>query len=93
MIHYKVDFKAFDLETRQMISCFGYPDVKFPNGTIDDLLNWMRNELCNKFGFKLNLRTQILGDQNNPIQVRIVGYEPGDDLAIIEATHIDAKVT
>lgn len=89
-MHFRLEFTAFDLTNREVISCFGVENYQKDSGMVEDLTAHMRDILCNDFGFRFKLNTQILGDQCNPVQVRIVGYDANDDLAIIEATHVNA---
>lgn len=88
VITYNVHLKAFDMTNREVVLSFPLQDYNHNGGNIhDDLIPHLRDIICNQFGFRFKLQTTVLGDVTEPVQVRIVGFDPSDDIAIIEATH------
>ncbi len=92
-IVYNVHLKAFDMTNREVVLSFPLQDYKHNGENIhDDLIPHLRDIICNQFGFRFKLQTTVLGGETEPVQVRIVGFDQGDDIAIIEATHGNAMI-
>lgn len=87
-IIYNIHFKAFDMTNREVVLSFPLQDYAYDGKNVhDDLIPHLRHIICNEFGFRFKLQTTVLGDATEPVQVRIVGFDPSDDIAIVEATH------
>jgi hypothetical protein len=90
-IVYNIHFKSFDMTNREVVLSFPLSTYRHNGANIDeDMVPYLLNIICNEFGYRFKLQTTVLGGETEPVQVRIVGFDQCDDIAIIEATHENA---
>jgi len=89
-MHYKVSFIAFDLANRAVLTAFDLEDYCCAEGTTETLKDRLTEWITEVQECRRQNTVTIIGDNDNPTQVRVTGFDSNGDLGIITATHVDA---